>query len=100
LLRDRAQLRRRVAVAGDFTPIAHAPGSPVTDVVVRRLDRRLVQCEEPRAVIGEERQHGLVLAFAAAEEAFGFLRRQIEAIEEWPVALGRRAVAHEEDTLA
>src|SRR5438046_5527762 len=70
-----------------------------TQEIVRRLLVRFVVREEARAVVGDQGDDGLVLLVAALEQPLGLLRRQVQAVEERPVALRGRSRSLQEDRI-
>ena len=64
---------------------------------VRRIHRRLVPGEQLAGAAGREVEEGFEGVTAAAEEALGRARVEIEAVEERAIPLGRRTMAVEVD---
>ena len=58
------------------------------DKVVWRFGRRFAPRHELLRVVAEKSDDSFVAVRVAAEDALGFERLQIEAIEEWAIAFG------------
>src|SRR6266700_1196747 len=83
LFGDPVQLRRRVReLAQCFLVLA----SSRTHKVIWRFGGTLMPGDKPCPIIRSECHYGLILSIVALEDALGFLRLQIETIQERELA--------------